>query len=271
MHARDPGSSQPQLVRKGIVAQSTVRLAAGAGVVAASLLILGPFPAEAVADKHGSGSHTGNDDWLNRSDKPGSGSQGPGRNLTNSIRDGLNAVGAPRPSIEPPPMNLGTSSSDLGAPMTVESFAVSDAPVAMRSAAVDDLPTINAAGAVPRSGSDYAGPPAASFRSPRVVIGNGRTPGRETSRRSSRETPEAVPAVPAAIEINIPPPPPPLPPVERMRPTRLAVGELGTATVGTVADPLAGLVGLILIPAVGAVLGVRQARAAQALRESTRT
>ena len=61
--------------------------------------------------------------------------------------------------------------------------------------------------------------------------------------------------MPAAIEINIPPLPPPLPPVERMRPTRLAVGELGTATVDTVTDPLAGLVGLILIPAVGAVLG----------------
>jgi hypothetical protein len=183
-------------------------------------------------------------------------------------------------------MDLGTKGSDLGdlaIPMTTESFSVADAPVAMRSAAVEDLPTVNAAGAVPRSGSDYAGSPAASIRAPRVVIGNGRTPAvqspaleamRETLRQTSLDTPvapEAVPAVPVAIEINIPPLPPPLPPVERMAPTRLVVGELGTAKIDTVADPLAGLVGLILIPAVGAALGFRQARAAQALRESART
>jgi hypothetical protein len=144
----------------------------------------------------------------------------------------------------------------------------------LRSAAVEDLPTVNAAGAVPRSGSNYARSPTASFRSPRVVIGNGRTPAHDTSRQSSLDTsfaPDAVPALPAAIEINIPPLPPPLPPVERMRPTRLVVDELGTATVDTLTDPLAGLIGLILMPAVGAALGVRQARVAQALRESTRT
>ena len=77
--------------------------------------------------------------------------------------------------------------------------------------------------------------------------------------------------MPAAIEVTIPPLPPPLPPVERIQPPRLVVGELGTAKIDTVTDPLAGLVGLILIPAVGAALGYRQARAAQALRESART
>lgn len=53
MRARDRWARQARPVREGIVAHSTVRFAAGAGVIAASLLIVGPNPAQAVADKHG--------------------------------------------------------------------------------------------------------------------------------------------------------------------------------------------------------------------------
>ncbi len=131
-------------------------------------------------------------------------------------------------------------------------------------------------GAVPRSGSDNIGPPTVSVR---IATRGGRKrthrPGLRTIDRDTepdrRRDSDRLPAVPVAIEVTIPPLPPPLPPVERIQPPRLVVGELGTAKIDTTTDPLFGLAGLILIPAVGAALGYRQARAAQALRESART
>ena len=142
----------------------------------------------------------------------------------------------------------------------------------------------NLAIAVPGGGgSGYSGQPVSAFNSPRVTIGNGRTPGTHTVQRPSApegvlayealgatEAAPAAPQVPAAIEINIPPLPPPSP-VERIGPAQLVVGEFGYGTADTVTDPLAGVAGLFLIPAIGAVLGYRQARAAQSLRESLRT
>lgn len=239
------------MVRKGIVAHSAIRIAAGAGVVAASLLIVGPNPADAAADEDRSGSYSENDQ-------------------------------APKPDLDPPQMELGTGGSDLEDDALAESFAP-EGQVALRSAAVVEQPAGDnvLAAAQPRSGSGYSGQPVTAFRSPRVVVGNGRIPGTHVPRPGSAPdavlvadapvSPAAVPAAPTAIEINIPPLPRPLPPVERMRPAVAVVGEFGTGTVDTVTDPLAGLAGLILIPAVGAVLGYRQARAAQSLRDSLRT
>jgi hypothetical protein len=239
------------LVRKGIVAHSAIRIAAGAGVVAASLLIVGPNPADAAADQDGSGSYSENDQ-------------------------------APKPDLDPPQMELGTGGSDLEDDAVAKSVAP-EGQVALRSAAVVEQPAGDnvLAAALPRSGSSYSGQPVTAFRSPRVVVGNGRIPGTHVPRPGSAPdavlaadapvSPAAVPAAPTAIEINIPPLPAPLPPVERIRPAVAVVGEFGTGTVDTVTDPLAGLAGLILIPAVGAVLGYRQARAAQSLRDSLRT
>jgi hypothetical protein len=239
------------LVRKGIVAHSAIRIAAGAGVVAASLLIVGPNPANAAADEDGSASNSENDQ-------------------------------APKPDLDPPQMDLGTGGSDLEDDALAESFAP-EGQVALRSAAVVEQPAGDnvLAAALPRSGSGYPGQPVTAFRSPRVVVGNGRIPGTHVPRPGSAPdavlvadapvSPAAVPVAPTAIEINIPPLPAPLPPVERIRPAVAVVGEFGTGTVDTVTDPLAGLAGLILIPAVGAVLGYRQARAAQSLRDSLRT
>ena len=166
-------------------------------------------------------------------------------------------------------------------PATLRSAAVAEEPTSgpatLRSAAVAEEPTsVNASGAVPRSGSDHIGAPTVSVRSPRVVVGNGRSPGLQAGDpepvRENPVIPEIVPpAVPVAIEVTVPPLPPPLPPVERIQPPQLVVGELGTAKVDTTTDPLFGLTGLILIPMVGAALGYRQARAAQGLRESART
>ncbi|MDT5007420.1 MAG: hypothetical protein QOJ24_4596 [Mycobacterium sp.] len=256
------------------MAHSTVRFAAGAGVVAASLLILGPNPAHAVADKHGPGSQFDNDSRKNVS-------SGKGGNVIG----GFDIAGQDaKPDLDPPLMNLGTGGGDLQDVTVVNSFPAQDQ-TAMRSAAVAEAPAgDNITAAAPQSGGGYSGRPATSFQAPRVTIGNGRTPGTNvphptpgpeaTLLRDTLVSPAAVPpmpAVPAAIEINIPPLPPPLPPVERIRAADLVPAQFGTSTTDTVTDPLAGLAGLILIPAIGAVLGYRQARAAQSLRDSLRT
>ena len=274
--ARDPGFGKPQWVREGIVAHSTVRIAAGAGVVAASLLIVGPNPADAVADGRGSGSRFENDDWTAQ----GGNAQ---RRASDGVNDVLNAGGAdktPKPDLNSPVMDLGTGGSGSEDLAMVESFAP-EGQVALRSAAVAEEPAGDNVSVAATPGSGYSGQPVTAFRSPRVVVGNGRTPGTHVPRPGSAPdavlvydalvSPAAVPDVPVAIEINIPPLPPPLPPVERIGAAELVVGEFGTGTTDTVTDPLAGVAGLILIPAVGAVLGYRQARAAQSFRESLRT
>jgi hypothetical protein len=266
---------QLQLVGEGIVAQSTVRFAASAGVVAASLLILGPCPPLALADENESGSQSTDDDRKS------------GLNVNSNTQivvapepmDDLPAVGGTEkgltPDLTPPLMELGTAGSDLEDLAIVDSIAP-DGPITLRSAAVpEQTPSVNSAGAVPRSGADRVGSQTASAGSPRVVVGNGRSPGlRDRDSEPVRETwaPEVVPPVPVAIEVTAPPPPPPpLPPVERIQPPRLVVEKMVTPKTDTTTDPLFGLAGLILIPAVGAVLGYRQARAAQTLRESALT
>lgn len=259
------------------MAYSTVRIVAGAGAVAASLLLVGPNP-PAFADKHG---HSNNDHRRGGA-KLSSGSAN--RIASNVVKDVVNGVGAiagidsnSKPNLDPPQMQLATSGGDLQS-LAVESLAP-EGQMALRSAAVaeapvgDNVTTVAVAG----GGSDYLGQSVGAFRSPRVTIGNGRTPGTHVGQGSRRAVlmqdslmaPDAVPpAAPEAIEINFPPPP--SPPVERMRSAELA-GEIGYGTTDTVTDPLAGVAGLILIPAVGAVLGYRQARAAQSLRESLRS
>jgi hypothetical protein len=266
------------LVREGIVAHSTVRIAAGAGVVAASLLIVGPNPAPAAADKHG----YSNDDNRNI----GSGKRSAS-DLVKGVLDGIDSItgsgATSKPDLSPPTMNLGSDTEDA--------FVVQDAApqgqMALRSAAVPEAPVgDNIVAALPGGGgSDYSGQPASAFRAPRVTIGNGRTPGTHVAEPPSAgqalltfdalAVPDAsvpaAPPVPMAIEIDLPPLPPPLPPIERLGPAELVVGQIGYGTADTVTDPLAGVAGLFLIPAIGAVLGYRQARAAQSLRESLRT
>lgn len=277
---------QTRLVRKGIVAQTTVRIAAGAGVVAASLLIVGPNPAEAGADRHGSG-HSNNDYRKNGSGGHGNANRGPA-NFVKDIVDGFSAIAGfdkpSKPNLDPPKMDLGSSGVDSGEFFVVQSVEP-EGQMAMRSAAVAEAPTgdnVTTAATPGGGGSGYSGQPAVAFRAPRVTVGNGRTPGTNVAKPPAPEAvymqdslvaPRAVPAapsVPTAIEINVPPLPPPLPPVEKIRPAELVVGQFGTGTADTVTDPLAGVAGLILIPAIGAVLGYRQARAAQSLRESLR-
>ena len=262
-------------IREGIVAHSTVRFATAAGVIAASLLIVGPNPAQAVADKHGSKTH---DD--NRKNGSSGGVVKPGApNWVGDMFDTGNIDRGPeqvsRPTVDPPMMALSAGGGENGDMAVANSFAADDQVTALRSAGIAESPAgDNVSAAAPRSGSGYSGQPATAFRAPRVVFGNGRIPGTHT-RPSTRDAvplydSPAVPAVPEAIEINIPPLPP-LPRLEHIRPSEFMVAEFGTGTADTITDPLAGVAGLFLIPAIGVVLGYRQARAAQSLRESLRT
>src|SRR3954470_8093986 len=167
------------MVKEGIVAYSTVRFAAGAGVVAASLLIVGPNPAQAVADKHGPGSQFDNDSRKNYSSGKGGNAQRPVSNWVNDVLGGFGlADQPPKPDLDPPLMNLGNGGGDLEDLAVVNSIAP-QGQTAMRSAAVAEAPAGDnvTAAAAPQSGGGYSGQPATSFRAPRVTIGNGRTPG----------------------------------------------------------------------------------------------
>ena len=96
------------------MAQSTVRIAARAGVVAASLLVLGPMPAHASADKHGSGSHSKHD---NRNELLGS----PNETLSNFANDVL-GVDTPKSSITPPASHACMQKIRKGATITRSGF-----------------------------------------------------------------------------------------------------------------------------------------------------
>jgi hypothetical protein len=253
MHTHDAGGRQTQPVREGIVARSTIRFVAGVGAAAASLLIVGPVSATAVADEGGSGSHSSRDDrglW-NRGGKD-----------DHRGRSNLPEVELGGPDLDGPAMRVGagrTGQEGLRAPENLT--------IAERSAAE---PPVQESGPFTRSGSDLGRAPTASIRSPRVVVGNGRPPVvRHREEQPQRElpafAPEVAPAAPERVVVDVPPPPP----VDRGQPPRL-VPKLGVAESTSSTDPLFGLAGLVLIPAVGAALGYRQARAAHGAARSGR-
>ena len=223
------------MCREVIVARSTLRFAAGAGVIVASFLLAGPNPAQAWADKHGSDSH-------NKTDNRKSGSNVSGRTTGSDSEVGI------------------------GAPQTR---------VALRSAAVADTgdnvstaaPSVGSA----YSGQPTSPftPPRVVFGNGRIP--GTHTPGLDSTaegvlRYDGADAPAVAPVLPDAVQIDGPPLPPP--PFDQIHPSEFVVAEFGYGTADTVTDPLAGVAGLILIPAVGAVLGYRQARSAQSLRDS---
>ncbi len=124
------------------MAHSTVRFAAGASVVAASLMIVGPNPAQAVADKHGSGPHSNTD-----SRKNGSGGQGGnakrrrvelGERRPRRVRPWLTIANSSDAGYRTADHGLGIVGSDSAELFVVQSSP--DAPVALRSAAVAEAP-----------------------------------------------------------------------------------------------------------------------------------
>ncbi|MGH3674340.1 MAG: hypothetical protein ACRDU5_01105 [Mycobacterium sp.] len=227
--------------------RSNIRLAAGVGVVAASLLTFGPVSTPAVADDRGSGSHSSRDD-RGRWDRGGKGDR-LDRNPT-LADDG-------------PLMRVGTARTDQEGLRAPENLTIAE------RAAADQPGVVEEPGPSARSGSDHGGAPAVSVRTPRVKIGNGRPP---VVRHRDFDppvempvAPEVAPPAPERVVIDLPQPPR----IDRGQPPRL-VPKLGAARSTSTSDPLFGLAGLLLIPAVGAALGYRQARAAQNAARSGR-
>ncbi len=139
--------------------QSTIRFAAGAGVFAASLLIVGPNPAQAVADKNGSGSHSRNDDWKSGSNRQGNRAKPSVPNLVNDVLEVAGADKGLLPDLAPPVMDLGTAGDDKGllpdlappvmdlgtvgsdlADLAIAQSIAPEGPVTLRSAAVEEEP-----------------------------------------------------------------------------------------------------------------------------------
>lgn len=233
MHARDRWARQARPVREGIVAYSTVRFVAGAGVIAASLLIAGPNPAQATADKQGS-SHHGND---GKNGSSGGNAKSGGSNF-NAVDDQATALRSASIAEQSARDNVSAAAPQSGSGYSGQSATSFRAPR-----------VVIGNGRIPGTHTGESASDAALLY-------------------DSLDSPVAVPAMPEAIEINIPPP---LPPIEHIGPSQFVVAEFGTGTADTVTDPLAGVAGLFLIPAIGVVLGYRQARAAQSLRESLRS
>jgi hypothetical protein len=237
---------------EGTLVQSTIRFAAGAGVFAASLLIVGPNPAQAVADKNGSGSDSRNDDRKSGSNRHGNRAKPSVPNLLNDVLEvagndkgllsdltrpamDLATAGNDKsllPDLAPPVMELTTAGSDF-ADLAIAQSIAPEGPITLRSATVEEEPLgVNASGAAtprsgaanigapavrvgtPRSGSANIGAPAVRVGTPRVVVGNGRSPGLQVADADPvAVNPVAPEAAPAVpVAIEVTIAPPPLPP-----------------------------------------------------------
>jgi hypothetical protein len=257
MHIRGAGAGNPAS-QEGIVARSSVRFAAGVGVVAASL-ILGP--AVAAADDGGSGSPSSDDRGV----------------LDGGGNDGFDVPGVPGIDLGTPDLDRNPTLGDLGPATRVGAGRIAEDSLrasenlTIAEQAAPGLPgVIPGSGPSARSGSDLGRAPAGSGRTPRVRIGNGRPP---VVRHRDFDPPSQLPVTPAEVAppapervvIDLPQPPQ----IDRGQPPRL-MPKLGAVQTSSPSDPLFGLAGLLLIPAVGAALGYRQARAAQDAARSGR-
>jgi hypothetical protein len=215
------------------VAQANLRLAAGAGLVAACLLVGGPAAAVVIADP-GHRSHSGRGGNDNRGSN--SGGRGGLRGSSDWSDNNINIGSREAANSD----NDGRPSSRVGSG---------------RDPGTSDE----------RPSSDYS-PESPQFKKPKVTFGDGRTPGvqdHDPEPRWGWSAPEPPPP---------PPPPPPQiitvplnpPTVSPAGPHRGVVKQLVVAPTAGIAEPLWGVAGLLLIPAAGAILGYRQARGAQA-------
>lgn len=265
------------------VGPSKLRLSAGVGVVAAVVMLSGPTAAVSIADPGGShGSHSGRD----RADSRGG--VNPGFNPGGSDRDSTRRVG--RGSDDDDDGWSGgqsgggqkstsdnrTAQRSTSSPTTSGSTA-SLAPQAtsrgQQAAAQAPAPDPQTPGAGPGSdtlsGTDVSGQPDPQPVQPRVVVGDGRSPGVQEPTPDAPRVTFAVPevAAPPAEPLVVPPPPTA---TDHPRPQRY-VPQFAESPSRNWSDPLWGLAGLVLIPAAGAVLGYRQAKAARDAEVLTRT
>jgi hypothetical protein len=280
------------------MARSKLRTVAGAGSIAAFLLVGGAAIPVVSADpghtRDGNGSHRGGDSRRDagtgrngqdrgergRDDRGGwqrgGGSIGPDRTTgpdrRNDPSDRNPADGSDR-TAELDPNRTGTTarsdevvtdSSSASRRSVTTATAVPEAPTPLPV-----VPARRGAGGGGGGGGSGAAavtdPGASAFTAPPVTIGNGRSPGILTGPHEgapSRAAPDvAGPAVtPPAVT-------PQLPPSDRLDvapPQRTVAALWAAAAPGRPDGVLFGLAGLILAPIAGAWLGYRQARASRA-------
>jgi hypothetical protein len=286
------------LAKEETVGPSNLRLAAGIGVVAAVVMVGGPTAAVAIADP--GGSHSNHSDHGDRGDVRGGwkhgggdrdGGDGDRRGGDGSDRDGGfgdrgrgdgdSGGGGDRWGRDDQSSTSGSDSNQRSTSGSTARTSSGGSTASLAPRTSSGIPDASTAAPVPQtpadgpgsdtvSGADVASPPTGTaVEPPRVVFGNGRSPGIQppTSEppRWSYVVPEIAPAPPPPPAIAIPPAP-----SDRVHPQRL-VPQLGIAPSLDWTDPLWGLAGLIVIPAAGAVLGYRQAKAAREAEVLTRT
>jgi hypothetical protein len=266
------------------VAPARLRMAASAGVVAASMTIVGPTVAIAVADpgragpshsradkssgrKHGGDRHGGH----GRSDRGNGRHQRDHDGRGDHDRDGWSTAGGAQ------------AGTDGQAPSRPVSNAVtSNPPVATGLAPQATPPVASAAGPATAAGGGGSGGarPAGSFVAPKVTFGDGRTPGVRGDVAQPQPTVAAGPAqspgypAPAAgwapVDLS------PVPEVMRPPTALHESGPPGTEFIDRVWAPLRpafpgglvfGIAGLLIAPLAGVWLGHRQARAAEAVAQ----
>lgn len=257
---------------------SNLRLAAGVGVVAAVMVVAGPTAAVAIADP--SGSHSNDSDHGDRADvrggwKHGNGDRDGGDRNGGHGGDRDSSGGSRKPSTSGSDATQrstsGSSRSDTGSNATTQAPQTSarTSQTATAGEAPEPQTPADGSGSDTLSGADLAGPPSAERVQPRVIVGNGRSPG--------IQKPDSAPPRVTFVAPQIAPPPPPVVPPATPAPTSTEVShpqrfvpQFATAPSTKWSDPLWGLAGLVLIPAAGAVLGYRQARAARDAEALTR-
>jgi hypothetical protein len=280
------------------VARSKLRTVAGAGTVAAFLLVGGAAVPVVSADpghsRDGNGSHRGGDsrhgdsrrgDGDSRHGQGGAergrdedggwqrGGDSNGPDRTNDPGYPNSAVGAGRnaevnPNRTEVPSRAGTTArsdqvvTDSSVSRRSVTGEVTTATVIPEEPALPAVPIRPVAGGG-GSGAAAVGPPVTA---PSVTIGNGRSPGILTGRPDDAPSRAGAPAAagpavtPAVVTPQLPPP-------DRLDvpPPQRAVAMLWAAAApGLPGGVLFGLAGLILAPIAGACLGYRQARASRA-------
>ncbi|MCU1698107.1 MAG: Uncharacterized protein JWR34_4170 [Mycobacterium sp.] len=282
------------------MARSKLRAVAGAGTVAAFLLVgAAAIPVVSADPGHSHGGNNSqrggnsrdgdrdsrdrdgqrggqgrNDDggWQRGDDPFGpGGTTGPNRwNDPSSLKpsDGANRTGTLKPNQSGETTRTGTTTSRSESPVTARRVASVATPATLAPS-----PAVPAVPARPVSGGGGASPVTAAppVTPPAVTVGNGRSPGILTGRperapRSTGTTPNVAPAVtqPAATH---------LPPTDRLdvAPAERMVASLWAAAApGRPGGLLFGLAGLFLAPIGGAWLGYRQARASRAAAQLIR-
>jgi hypothetical protein len=257
--------------KESTVARPNPRLAAGVGVLSAFLLLAGLGEAVVLADPGGSQSN--GSDRGNNSDRSGGGTghdahgnAGLGSGNRSTIRDGADdsSKGGNSPRVRVGSGREGAASlSPSDASTGTAQLRPGDAsPGTARLSPSDSLPGFG--GGASAGGSDQPGATPA-FKPPRVVIGDGRSPGI----LSGGSEPRWQAPAPQLAE----PPPPPAPAPAPLAPAPSWVAPTSTpptvarqfvvAPKGRLTGPSWLIAGLLLIPAAAAPLGYRQARAAQ--------